>query len=79
MQLQHWQPRSDWGKKLYDEGKAAGELAGRAASIIALLELRGATVSAALRERVMSCTDRAQLELWFHRAALGRSLEETFA
>jgi hypothetical protein len=85
MQLQHWQPRSDWGKKIYDEGRAAGELAGRAAGelagraadIIALLELRGVTVSAALRERVMTCTDRAQLDLWFQRAALGRALEET--
>jgi hypothetical protein len=83
MQLQHWQPRSDWGRKLYDEGKEAGraegELVGRAVDVIALLELRGLAVSAGLRERVMACNDRGLLERWFHRVAVGRSLEETFA
>lgn len=79
MQLQHWQPRSDWGRKIYDEGKEAGELVGRAADVIALLEFRGHAVSAGLRERVMACADLGQLERWFHRAAVGRSLEETFA
>jgi hypothetical protein len=82
MQLQHWQPRSDWGRKIYNEGKEAGraegELVGRAADVIALLELRGLAVSAGLRERVMACNDGGLLERWFHRAALGRSLEETF-
>jgi hypothetical protein len=86
MQLQQWQPRSDWGRKIYDEGKAAGrtegELAGqvkdRAASVLALLEYRGFPVSTALREQVMACTDLALLDRWFRRAALGRSLKETF-
>jgi hypothetical protein len=79
MQLQHWQPRSDWGRKIYDEGKEAGELVARATAVITLLELRGLAVSTGLRERVMACNDRVLLDCWFHRAAVGRSLEETFA
>jgi hypothetical protein len=85
MQLQqhHWEPRSDWGKDFFNKGKTAGRAEGRAegraASILALLEHRGQPVSAALRERIMACTDLALLDHWLCRAATGHSLEETFA
>lgn len=85
MQLQqhHWEPRSDWGKDFFNRGRAAGRdegrAEGRAASILALLEHRGQPVSAALRERVMGCTDLALLDHWLCRAATGHSLEEALA
>ena len=95
LQRRKWEPRSDWGRKIYAEGMAEGEakgmakgraegdlfgqIKGRAAAIIDLLELRGLSVSADLRGRVMACTDLALLDQWFRQAAKAQSIEEAFA
>jgi hypothetical protein len=95
LQRRRWQPRSDWGREIFAngvaEGKVEGErlgiakgqllgqVEGRAAAVIALLEIRGLSVSTAIHERVMACTDLALLDRWFRRAATAHSVEETFA
>jgi len=52
------------------EGKAEGKLEGKALAILAVLEARGIPVSAAVRERVLGCTDVALLDAWVRRAAV---------
>lgn len=95
LQRRGWQPRSEWGKEIFANGVAEGmvegerlgiakgellgQVKGRAAAVIALLEVRGVSVSTALREQVMGCTDLTLLDRWFRRAATAHSLEETFA
>lgn len=74
MQLQRFQPRSDWSKEIY----AKGEANGRAKDILVLLALRGFTPTPALRQRVSECTDLAQLDRWFRSAATAESLDAVF-
>jgi hypothetical protein len=96
MQLeQHYRlPRSDWGRKFFDDGEAkgradgeakgradgelVGHVRGRASAILVLLEARGLRVSADLRQRVMSCTDLLLLDGWLRGAATACSIEEVF-
>jgi hypothetical protein len=87
MNLQHWKPRSDWGKRFLAErereceatGEARGEAKGRVESILELLEGRGLAPDPTLRERITACTDLDVLGQWFRRATTAVSTEEVFA
>lgn len=57
-------------KKGQAEGKAEGEAKGKAESILAFLAAREIPVSDALRDRILSCTDIATLDVWIRRAAV---------
>jgi hypothetical protein len=61
------------------EGEARGEARGEAKAVLRLLAARGLVVSDAQRERVASCTDSAQLDLWFDRAITASTAAEVFA
>lgn len=93
---QHYRlPRSDWGRKFFDEGEAKGradgeakgradgellgQVRGRASAIVSLLEARGFSVSADLRQRVMTCIDLVLLDQWLRRGVTACSIEEVFA
>ena len=56
---------SRWHTGSFEKGEAVGI----AKSVIAVLEARGLTVSEGLRERILGCTDPAQLDHWLRRAA----------
>jgi hypothetical protein len=60
-------------------GEAEGEAKGRAASVLAVLEARGLRVSKAARDRIVRCSDVAQLDHWIRRAALVSKTAELFA
>jgi len=97
MQLEqhHRLPRSDWGRKIYDEGfvkglaegetlgqakgEITGQVKGRASAILSLLVLRGLSVDLEHRERIKACTDFVLLDLWLLRAATADTIEEVFA
>jgi hypothetical protein len=83
MQLRNFKPRSEWGRNLLAKGEAdglaKGEAAGRAKSILELLDARGLSPDATLRQRIVACTDLAVLERWFRRATTASSLDEAFA
>lgn len=74
---------SDFARRYFDageaEGRAEGQAQGRAASVLAVLAARGVEVSEPVRERIASCTDTDQLDLWIRRAATATSAEEIFA
>jgi hypothetical protein len=57
---------------------AEGEARGEAKALLLVLKERGFCVSDALRERVESCTDTAELETWLGRAATANSIDEVF-
>jgi hypothetical protein len=83
MQLQNFQPRSDWSKEIFAKGEAKGlvegEVKGRAKDILMLLAIRGLQPTPKLRRRIAECSDLAQLEGWFRRAATAESLAAVFA
>jgi hypothetical protein len=60
-----------WERELRDEG--------RAQSVLLVLEARGLKVSAALRKRVLACTNRRQLDRLRRRAVVVASARELFS
>lgn len=58
------------------EGNAEGDLAGRAASLFAVLAARGLAVDAAWRDRIAAERDPRRLDRWIARAAVASSLVE---
>jgi hypothetical protein len=83
MQLQNFQPRSDWSKEIFAKGEAKGlaegEAKGRAKDILMLLAIRGLEPTPRLRRRITECTDLERLERWFRGAATAKTLHAVFA
>jgi hypothetical protein len=61
------------------EGEAKGKAEGKAEDVLKLLDARHLAPSKDQRQRVTSCTDSAQLDLWFDRAITAGSATEVFA
>ncbi len=61
-------------EKIHDEGIAEGE----AKALLRLMSARGLAPSQAQQNRVTSCTDPAQLDLWFDRAVTAATAAEVF-
>jgi putative YhgA-like transposase len=61
------------------EGLAEGEAKGKAQSVLAFLEARGLSVTAAQRAKVLGCTDLAQLDGWVRQAAVVKATADLFA
>jgi hypothetical protein len=61
------------------EGEAKGEAKGKAEAVLRLLNARHLAPSAEQRQRVTSCTDSGQLDLWFDRAVTAGTAAEVFA
>ncbi|HSP79917.1 MAG TPA: Rpn family recombination-promoting nuclease/putative transposase [Myxococcaceae bacterium] len=51
-----------------EKGEARGLARGRAEGVLRILVVRGVPVDEAARQRIISCTDLATLDLWFDRA-----------
>jgi hypothetical protein len=70
-------------EKIHDqgiaEGEAKGKAEGKAEDVLKLLEVRHLAPSKEQRLRVTSCTDAAQLNLWFDRAITAGTADEVFA
>ena len=62
-----------YAKSVYREGRAEGRAAGKAESVLTILEARGVPVSKALRSKILACTDSAVLDKWLRRAASATS------
>jgi hypothetical protein len=61
------------------EGEAKGKAEGKAEDVLKLLDARHLAPSQEQRQRVTSCTDSTQLDLWFDRAITARTAAEVFA
>jgi len=66
-------------ERIHDQGMAEGEAKGEAKALLRLLAARGLAPSEAQRNQVTSCTDAAQLDLWFDRAVTAGTAAEVFA
>jgi len=66
-------------ERIHDQGMSEGEARGEAKAVLRLLAARGLGLSEAQRERVASCTDSAQLDLWLDRAISASTAAEVFA
>ena len=60
-------------------GEAKGKAEGKAEDVLKLLDARHLAPSQEQRQRVTSCTDSTQLDLWFDRAITARTAAEVFA
>jgi hypothetical protein len=60
------------------KGEAKGQAKGEAQMILRILAARGLQPPAAIRERVLACTDTSQLETWGDRAATANTIEDVF-
>jgi hypothetical protein len=61
------------------KGKTEGKAEGKAEDVLKLLDARGLAPSKEQRQRVTSCADPAQLDLWFERAITAGTATEVFA
>jgi hypothetical protein len=66
-------------ERIHDQGIAEGEAKGKAEGVLRLLDARHLAPSQEQRQRVTSCTDAAQLDLWFDRAITAGTAVEVFA
>jgi hypothetical protein len=66
-------------ERIHDQGMAEGEAKGEAKALLRLLAARGLALSEAQRNQVVSCTDPADLDLWFDRAVTAGTVAEVFA
>jgi hypothetical protein len=66
-------------ERIHDQGIAEGEARGKAEDVLKLLHARHLAPSQDQRQRVASCTDPAQLDLWFDRAITAGTAAEVFA
>jgi hypothetical protein len=60
---------SEWERQTF----AKGEAKGKAEAVLAVLESRGLTVTAAQRRQVLACTDVARLDAWIRAAGTAPS------
>jgi len=71
--------RADGEAKGRAEGEAKGRAEGEAGMLLRVLAARGFEIPGQVRERVLSCTDLGQLEIWGDKAATAASLDEVFS
>jgi hypothetical protein len=62
-------------ERIHEQGIAEGE----AEAVLRLLAARGLALSQEQRDRVTSCTDPTQLDLWFDRAVTAGTAAGVFA
>ena len=70
---------SEYAKTFVEEMRDLGIAEGEAKSVLKILDVRRLAPSEEQRQRVMSCTDVAQLELWLDRAITAATAAEVFA
>jgi hypothetical protein len=58
-----------WERKTLAKGEAKGKAEGKAEAILAVLDARGLTVTAAQRKLVLACASAARLNAWLRAVA----------
>src|SRR3984957_4407553 len=66
-------------ERIHDQGIAEGKAEGKAEAVLRLLDARPLAPSTEQRQQVTSCTDSAQLDLWFDRAITVGTAAEVFS
>jgi hypothetical protein len=66
-------------ERIHDQGISEGKAEGKAEAVLKLLDARHLSPSQEQPQRVTSCIDHAQLDLWFDRAITAGTAAEVFA
>lgn len=75
MGVSDYEYQSDVARQWFGDGMAKG----KAETLLKLLQLKGFNLTEGQRERVLKCTDEAEVERWIERVLFARSLDEVFA
>ena len=67
---------SELFRELAAQHEELGEARGEAQAILTVLDARGLTVPAEVRERILACTDLPQLNVWLRRAGTATTLDQ---
>jgi hypothetical protein len=62
--------------KLLRDADARGKARGEAQSILIVLEGRGVAVPDDVRDQVLECTDKGQLDIWLRRASTATTVDD---
>jgi hypothetical protein len=68
--------RSELLRELAAEHEQRGEARGEGHAVLTVLDARGIAVPPAVRERILACTDLAQLDTWLRRATTASTADE---
>ena len=68
--------QSEFARKYFFQGEAAGLQKGEALALLEVLDARGLPISAVARRRILACTDPDQLKRWIRQAATATSVKE---
>lgn len=68
----------EYKNDFFDRAEAQGMAKGKAESLVVVLEYRGMHLTDEQNDRVMSCTDADQLDLWLRRALAATSVGDVF-
>jgi len=60
------------------EGERKGKLEGERQMLLRLVDKRGLALTETQRERLLACTDEAQLQAWFDRALTADDVDAIF-
>ncbi|MFD8910347.1 hypothetical protein [Streptomyces sp. NPDC059575] len=71
--------RHPLAEQVREEGREQGWVQAKAEVVLQILEWRGIPVPDDIRERVLACTDRDQVEVWAERAVHAAEVDELFA
>ena len=74
--MKGYQYQSEFAKKYYGEGRNEGRAEEAARAVLAVLRVRGITVSDSVRDRIQAEKDPAQLERWLEKAVVAASVAE---
>jgi predicted transglutaminase-like cysteine proteinase len=66
----------DYRSELLRELAAEHEQRGEGHAVLTVLDARGIAVPPAVRERILACTDLAQLDTWLRRATTASTADE---
>lgn len=74
MQSGKYEYQSEFARKYVAQGRQEGEQA----ALLEVLDARGLQVDEVARQRIMGCTDLAQLKSWLRKAVTAQSTQELF-
>ncbi len=78
MQNGSYQYQSDFARKYVAQGRAEGRAEGRAQAVLTVLRARSIEVGSEAEQRILACTDIAELDAWIGRVATVQSVEDLF-
>ena len=78
MEIGDYQYQSAFARRYVAKGRAEGEAKGRAQSVLTVLRARKLDVAPEAEQRIVACTDLAELDEWARRAVTVRSVDELF-